>query len=98
MNFLENAVWAKFTLASKAGGFSGCVGALLVVVPGGPFHLFGRSAPGAEGGHHRASLSPHQQHVGTVLYGVAGRQGELPLSIGLQRRYVFRRVYPPSSG
>ena len=55
----KNSVWAKVTLASKAGGFSGCVGAPPVVVPGGPFHLFGRSAPGAEGGHHRASLSTH---------------------------------------
>jgi hypothetical protein len=50
--FSENAVWAKFTLASKAGGFSGRVAAPFVVVPGGPFDLFGRSAPSAEGGHH----------------------------------------------
>jgi hypothetical protein len=36
----------------RQGGFSGRVGAPPVVVPGSPFDLFGRSAPGAEGGHH----------------------------------------------
>jgi hypothetical protein len=59
MAFLENPTLAKITLASNAGGFSGRVGATPVVVPGGPFHLLGRSAPGAERGYHRVSLSTH---------------------------------------